>query len=82
VVKIRGETVIACPVGESTAEIDGTVTFEPDPVGTRLRWSWQLRPKGVLKILTPVMGWLGRRQEATTWALLKRHLEGVPPTRR
>ena len=59
----------------STAEIRGTVTFEPCPLGTRLRWSWDLQPKGVVKVFTPVIGWLGRRQEATTWARLKHHLE-------
>jgi uncharacterized protein YndB with AHSA1/START domain len=59
----------------STGEINGTVTFEPCPLGTRLRWSWELRLKGVVNLLTPVIGWLGQRQEATTWAMLKHHLE-------
>jgi len=29
----------------STAEIRGAVTFEPDPAGTRMRWSWDLKPR-------------------------------------
>jgi hypothetical protein len=35
----------------STAEIRGAVTFEPDPAGTRMRWSWELQPKGVFKLM-------------------------------
>jgi carbon monoxide dehydrogenase subunit G len=29
----------------STAEINGAVTFEPDPAGTRMSWSWELQHK-------------------------------------
>lgn len=59
----------------SAAEIRGVLTFEPDVAGTRLRWSWKLRPKGALKLLGPLIARMGRRQEAETWAGLKRHLE-------
>jgi hypothetical protein len=60
------------------AQISGAVTFEPDPAGTRLSWSWQLRPKGVLRLIAPVFAVVGRRQEAANWAALKRHLENGP----
>lgn len=60
----------------STAEISGALTFEPDPAGTRMRWAWEFRPKGALKLLGPVIGRIGRRQEARIWAGLKRSLEG------
>jgi hypothetical protein len=59
----------------STAQIHGTVTFEPHPAGTRMRWSWDLRPKGVFKLLAPVIGRMGTRQENEIWAGLKRYLE-------
>lgn len=62
-----------------TGEIRGAVAFEPDAVGTRMRWSWELRPKGVLKLAGPLIAHLGRRQEAEIWAGLKRHLESPPP---
>lgn len=58
------------------ADVSGTMTFDPDPAGTRMRWSWEIRAKGVKKLLTPVLVWLGRRQEIATWTNLKRHLEG------
>ncbi|HEU4947589.1 MAG TPA: SRPBCC family protein [Kribbella sp.] len=65
----------------STAEIRGGVTFEPVPEGTRLRWSWDTRFKGILKLLTPVLARIGRRQEEETWAELKRYLEISGPSR-
>lgn len=64
----------------ATAEIRGAVTFAPDPAGTRMGWSWELHPKGALRFLTPVIGWLGRRQEKEIWAGLKRYMEDIPPT--
>jgi len=60
----------------STAEIRGAVTFEPDSAGTRMRWSWELQPKGMLKLIGPLFTRMGRRQEAEIWAGLKRYLEG------
>jgi len=62
----------------STADTRGTLTFEPDMAGTRMHWSWEVRPKGLMKLLAPVLIPLGRRQERTVWANLKRHLEGRP----
>lgn len=65
----------------STAEIHGAVTFEPGPGGTRMRWSWELQPKGVFRLMGPVIARLGRRQEAEIWAGLKRYMESTaPPT--
>lgn len=62
----------------SSVDIRGALTFEPDPEGTRMRWSWDVRPKGVLKLLTPVVARMGKRQEEAIWAGLKRHLEAIP----
>jgi uncharacterized protein YndB with AHSA1/START domain len=59
----------------STMDIQGTLTFDPVPVGTRMRWSWQMRPRGLLKLLTLVMAGIGRRQEEAIWTGLKRVLE-------
>ena len=63
----------------STAEIRGAAVFEPSQAGTRLRWSWDLKPKGLLKLLGPIIGRMGRRQEEEIWAGLKRYLENVEP---
>jgi hypothetical protein len=59
----------------STMDIQGTLTFDPVPEGTRMRWSWNLQPRGMLKLMTPVIALIGRRQERTIWTGLKRYLE-------
>ena len=57
-------------------DIQGDVTFAPVPGGTRMRWSWDVQPRGVYRLMGPLVAWLGRRQEETIWAGLKRYLEG------
>jgi len=59
------------------AVITGGLTFEPVPAGTRMRWSWQVRPTGAVKLLAPVIAWAGRRQERAIWAGMKQHLEAA-----
>lgn len=51
------------------------LTFEPTAAGTRMRWSGQVQPKGTLRVLRPLVTWMGVRQERRIWASLKRHLE-------
>jgi hypothetical protein len=60
------------------ADISYTLTFEPAGAGTRMRWSGQVRPKGVFRLLGPVITWLGIRQEQRIWTSLKKHLEAAP----
>lgn len=62
----------------SAMEIQGTLLFEPVPGGTRMRWQWDLRPRGLLNVIRPFLGRMGRRQEQTIWAGLKRCLEAKP----
>ena len=59
------------------ADISYTLTFEPAPVGTRMHWSGQVRPKGAFRLLGPVITWLGMRQEQRIWTSLKKHLEAA-----
>jgi Polyketide cyclase / dehydrase and lipid transport len=59
----------------SAMEVQGTLTFDAVPEGTRMRWSWDLEPRGVFKLITPIVTRIGRRQEEATWASLKRFLE-------
>jgi Polyketide cyclase / dehydrase and lipid transport len=61
-------------------DIHGTLTFEPAGGGTRMRWSWRVRPRGLLRLATPAIAWQGRRQEQAIWASLKRHLEAPSRT--
>jgi len=43
-----------------------------------MEWSWDLEPGGVLKLLSPLIATMGRRQEQSIWTGLKRHLEPHP----
>ena len=60
----------------SSVDVDGGVTFEPLAGETRMSWSWTVRPRGPLRLLGPLIGHLGRRQERAIWTGLKSHLEG------
>ena len=64
----------------SSMDTQGGLTFDPVPGGTRMRWSWELEPRGVLKLMGPVVAWMGRRQELRIWTSLKGLLEGPGTT--
>jgi hypothetical protein len=59
----------------STMDIEGTLRFDTVRGGTRLQWLWDLKPRGVLRLMTPLLSWMGGRQEHATWTGLKRVLE-------
>jgi Polyketide cyclase / dehydrase and lipid transport len=59
----------------SPMEIRGGLTFEPVPEGTRMRWQWNLEPRGLLKVISPLIVRMGRRQEQSIWSNLKELLE-------
>lgn len=72
-------TEFASTTTMSSAQIHGTLTFEPHQAGTLMRWSWEVHPKGPAKLLTPFITYLGKRQEQGIWASLKRYLEAGRP---
>jgi hypothetical protein len=59
----------------SRMDIRGTLSFDPVPGGTRMRWSWELEPHGLLKLMTPLASPIGARGERAIWTSLKRLLE-------
>jgi Polyketide cyclase / dehydrase and lipid transport len=59
----------------SSMDIQYTLTFEPVTEGTRMRWSGDVEPRGILKLMSPVVAWMGRRQERRIWTGLKHLLE-------
>jgi hypothetical protein len=61
------------------ADFTVTLTFEPVPDGTRMRWSEQVAPKGGFKLLAPLITWMGKRQEDRIWTSMKRQLEAARP---
>lgn len=60
----------------SNMEIRGALIFDRVPDGTRLQWVWELRPRGLLKVMSPVVARIGKHQEREIWNNLKRLLEG------
>jgi carbon monoxide dehydrogenase subunit G len=60
----------------SSMDTHGGLTFDPVPEGTRMRWSWEVEPRGILKVMRPLVAWMGRRQEQRIWTSLKHLLEG------
>jgi Polyketide cyclase / dehydrase and lipid transport len=59
----------------SAMDIHGTLTFDQVPAGTRMRWWWEITPRGLLRLVRPLVARLGQRQERANWAGLKRYLE-------
>jgi menaquinone-dependent protoporphyrinogen oxidase len=66
---------LASATHSSTMDTVGALAFEPTFDGTRMRWSWEVQPRGVLRLMLPVVSLFGRRQERTIWGNLKRLLE-------
>jgi uncharacterized protein YndB with AHSA1/START domain len=58
----------------------GSLTFDPIPDGTRMRWSWQVETPAAMKLLMPLVAWMGRRQERRVWGSLKQLLDEQAPT--
>jgi hypothetical protein len=41
-----------------------------------MRWSWDVEPRGILRLIRPLVAWMGQRQEQRIWTNLKHLLEG------
>jgi uncharacterized protein YndB with AHSA1/START domain len=66
---------LASSIHMPAADIVGALRFHPVANGTRTGWSWVGRPRGLYRLLTPVIARVGRRQEQENWGGLKRFLE-------
>jgi hypothetical protein len=70
------DLAIAAARSTRTTDADGgRLTFEPIPAGIEMRWSWQVETPSPMKLLAPLITFLGRRQERRIWNKLKRLLE-------
>ena len=70
--------LLATTTTMAQADISYTLRFEPVAAGTRMRWLGQVHPKGAVRLLAPVITWMGIRQEQRIWTSLKKHLEAAP----
>lgn len=73
---------LASTTRAATLDIHSVLVFEPTASGTRMRWSSQLHPRGFLKLLSPLLPLVGRRQMGRVWSALKAHIEQQPQTAR
>ena len=55
--------------------VDGTVSFEAVDGGTRLRWDWDMRLVGPMRVMSPVLVIVGPRWERRNWLGLKEYME-------
>lgn len=53
----------------------GSLTFHAQANGTLMSWDWQVRPRGWLRMLGPLLGPIGGRTEHRIWSGLKDLLE-------
>lgn len=67
--------LLASTTRMATMDIEGTLTLEPVAAGTRMGWAWRFEPRGMARVLRPVMTSLGGRQEREIWAGLRDLLE-------
>jgi uncharacterized protein YndB with AHSA1/START domain len=58
---------------------EGGLTFERVGESTLMRWRWDVQVAGALRLLAPVVGWIGVRQERRVWSGLKGCMEARPP---
>jgi uncharacterized protein YndB with AHSA1/START domain len=67
----------------SSMNLQGALTFDSVSGGTRMRWAWDVEPRGLLKLMRPLVALMGRRQEQGIWRGLKHLLDaGEMPGRR
>ncbi len=62
-------------IGSSYLHVEGILTFAETDGGTRLRWDWDMRLVGPMRVLTPVLVLVGPRWERRNWVGLKEYLE-------
>lgn len=64
-------------IRSSYMRADGTMTFTPSTGGgTRMRWDWDMRLQGPLRVMSPLVRAVGPRWERRNWVGLKDYLEG------
>ena len=69
---------LATSIRSSYMDADGTLTFTQVEGGTRMRWSWDMRLRGAIRVLSPLLSAIGPRWEYRNWAGLKQFMENRP----
>ena len=59
----------------SNMDINGTLVFEAQGQSTKMKWLWNIEPRGFIKLLGPIVRRMGERQELAIWTGLKKVME-------
>lgn len=59
----------------SSMDINGTLVFEAQGQSTKMKWLWNIEPRGFLKLLGPIVRRMGERQELAIWTGLKKVMD-------
>jgi hypothetical protein len=59
----------------SNMDINGTLVFEAKGQSTKMKWLWNIEPRGFLKLLGPIVRRMGEHQELAIWTGLKKVME-------
>ena len=62
-------------VRSSYMQVDGTLTFDETAGGTCLRWDWDMRLVGPMRVLSPMLALIGPAWERRNWEDLKEYME-------
>lgn len=62
-------------IRSSYMDVDGALTLTSVDGGTRLHWSWDMRLRGAMRVMSPVLRLIGPRWERRNWVDLKHYLE-------
>ena len=66
----------------SSMDINGTLLFEPQGQSTKMKWLWNIEPRGSMKLLGPLVRRMGERQELANWTGMKKVIEAQSPPAR
>ena len=59
----------------SSMDITGTLLFVPQGQSTKMKWLWNIEPRGFMKLLGPIVRRMGERQELANWTGMKKVIE-------
>lgn len=65
-------------VRSSYMQVNGALSFDDVEGGTRLRWDWDMRMLGPMRMLSPVLALIGPTWERRNWVGLKEYMESSP----
>jgi hypothetical protein len=66
---------LAMAIRSPYMDVDGVLTFAAAGGATQMRWSWDMRLRGALRALSPLVRVIGPRWEYRNWAGLRNYLE-------